>query len=304
MAQSMSVSVAAGRAAIPFDESVTVEATDLAIGVRTTIVSGRTGSSFARATSRMRVAHARDHLLVALQEAVDPPEVALPPDIRQELEVLKQTEVELSPTQYAALLREVERALVDGLTSDSSALRLRNVLDRLARENTATIQRLSLEMQRVHMRRVGLVLEVAGGAVVRASDGSHATLIRSGAWMTSGVSGEKASLIGLVRVLRDQPQYLVVDRTLLDVGLKGTVSAGALDIGTEGLVRTEWSSVRRSSPTWRLVATFDYRASRDVTLSASFGKDYRDTGVRQRNVVVGILGVNFGFGGRPGLELR
>lgn len=122
--------------------------------------------------------------------------------------------------------------------------------------------------------------------------------------MTSGVSGEKASLIGLVRVLRDQPQYLVVDRTLLDVGLKGTVSAGALDIGTEGLVRTEWSSVRRSSPTWRLVATFDYRASRDVTLSASFGKDYRDTGVRQRNVVVGILGVNFGFGGRPGLELR
>jgi hypothetical protein len=296
MAQSMTVSVAAGRAPTSFDESVSVEATDLAVGVRTTIVSGRTGSSFDRVTSRMRVAHTRGHVLVALQEALDPPDVALPPEMRQALEALQQTDVDLSPNQYAALLREIERALADGLTSDSSAVRLRNVLDRLDGENTATIRRLSLEMQRIHMRRVGLVLEVAGGAVVRASDGLQTTVIRSGAWMTSGVSGERATLIGLVRLLRDRPQNLAVDRTLIDVGLKGTVSAGSLNIGTEGLVRTERSSVRRSRPTWRLVATFDYRVSRDVSLSASFGKDYRDAGIRQRNVVVGILGVNFGFG--------
>jgi hypothetical protein len=300
--QTFSVSVAATRAS---DEEIARlgDATSIGVGVRASPLAGRTTPELAALVAGLRLAHTRALVLQDLLDASADPTAPLPEAIAKTLAELAGAEVD-DPAAHARMLQEIEAALVTALAADTPDARARVVLRQMAAEADARISRLALQVQGANQRRVGWVVDVAGGFVVRSlvGDTSETDVTRGGAWVSAGYSGAVTHGLLLARVLKNRADPATAETTI-DAGGKVTHIIDRLTVGGEVLWRFDRSPVKRSSSTTRAVATVEYEVNDDIRIRSTFGRDYGNTTLGLDGVTVAILGVDVQLGALPKLKL-
>lgn len=176
---------------------------------------------------------------------------------------------------------------------------------------------LTMRIQELDAQRVGFMLTVAGGQVWGfAGDAFSAHEVsRTGVWATPAYrlrtcelapkndSLDCASSLDFIGVLRYLSDHTATsDPSRWDVGgrLVWQVSK-PLALSAEAVRRNRPLLSTSTDPTHRVVAIAEYRVRDDMLFFASFGKDF-EKGTDHKTLVT-LLGLNFGFGQKPVIDL-
>jgi hypothetical protein len=95
----------------------------------------------------------------------------------------------------------------------------------------------------------------------------------------------------------------IEDATLLDLGGRIRWQKNALLLSSEFVHRHRTGSSSAAGNSVRLVGEFEYRVSEQLSIMASFGKNYDQRGPGGQTLV-SVVGLNFGFGPVPVLCLE
>ena len=202
------------------------------------------------------------------------------------------------------MLKEIETTLVAVLAADSPDAKARVALQKMAGDANASMSKVALEIQAANQQRVGWVVDVAGGFVVRSLtvDTSKTEVTRGGVWASTGYSGANTQAMFLVRLLKNRTDPALAETTI-DAGGKVSHRIDQLTLSGELLWRFDQSEVKTSSTTERAVINIEYRVTEDVAITSTFGRDYGNTTLGLEGTTVAILGVNIGLGRLPKLLL-
>jgi hypothetical protein len=157
---------------------------------------------------------------------------------------------------------------------------------------------LAVEIASRDNERVGFMVQLAGGAGFNypQSEFDRGTVDRWGIWGTIAYRLEQPDvhLMAVTRVLRNETE---AEPNLFDTGGRVYFQLERLGISAEFVRRTPSEGSGSSN---RTVGLLEYRATDDLYVTASFGKDYKQAD-DDRSPVVAALGLNFHFGTRPQL---
>lgn len=210
-------------------------------------------------------------------------------------------------------LRVIQRALLD-LSDQLDAARSRAdsqqilmQMDRRGQESrtvAASIRALPED------ERVGLHVQVAGALAgfYSRNDFSTGKIGRTGLWGTVTYRAEapRIDFIGLARLLRDEEG---AEQSAFDLGFRGVARLNRLSASAEWVNRAaeEAAADTRATGTGfrdsrRVVGLLEYRATDDLFVTFSFGRDFA-TLADDREPLVAILGGQLHFGAKPLVQL-
>ena len=300
--QTFSLSVAATKGSKE-EIALVGDATNIGIGVRASPVAGHAPAKLVELTKGLRLAQTRALVIGELLDASANPTAPVPAAIRTELDDLARAEVD-DPVAYKKMLKEIETILVAALAADSPDAKARVALQKMAVDANARMSKVALEIQAANQQRVGWVVDVAGGFVVRSLtvDTSNTEVTRGGLWASTGYSGTNTHGMFLVRLLKNRADPTQAETTI-DAGGKISHRIDQLTLSGELLWRFDQSEVKRSSTTERAVVNIEYRVTEDVAITSTFGRDYGNTTLGLDGTTIAILGVNIGLGKLPKLLL-
>ncbi len=165
----------------------------------------------------------------------------------------------------------------------------------------------ALAIQQHDRRRIGLKLELAGAVAASfpTNDFDDGKVARLGGWVTLGY-----------RLPSPQFEFLLVQRVIinrepaeagdfLDFGGRVLFEPKDLSLSFEFVKRllVDKPSDPSISPlegSYRISGYIEYRVSNDVTINASFGRDFIKTNL-DPDTLLALIGINFGFGPLPAL---
>lgn len=176
--------------------------------------------------------------------------------------------------------------------------------DRLAEKARAV----ALAIQEHDRHRIGLKIELAGAftATFPTSNITDGKVNRIGGWATLSY-----------RLPKPQFEFLLVERVIinrvpanvgdfLDFGGRILYEPQDLSLSFEFVKRllVDQPADPAASPlvdSYRVSGYIEYRVSSDVTINASFGRDFIKTNI-DPSTLLALIGINFGFGPRPSLS--
>ena len=200
------------------------------------------------------------------------------------------------------------------------ARKLKEEIDALERdlqprreELAAEARAIALRIQALDKDRVGLVVSVAAANVVDFPDDrvEDSELARWGLWVTPAyrmlMCGMETTedcqstidLMGVARLFADRRG--LADDTTWDIGGRVLWQPTRQFALSGELIRRGGIDANAGEGSNRSVGVIEYRLHDDFVLFASFGRDFEEG--PDAPTLVTLLGVNFGFGGKPLIDL-
>jgi hypothetical protein len=273
----------------------------VSVAVRASPLAGTLDSSARAIVQRLTVAQTRALVLDRLMEAADISATPLPSAINSRLDALAGAEVDIPAAQYRELLDEVRAALANAVAAPTETGLLRAALERLRTENDAAMEKAAVEIQRAFGRRTGFTLDLAAAVSGRRETAAAAGGVsRVGVWLTPAFSTNALAAAAVLRYI-DQQEALAPG-SFIDAGGRLSWTIGGLTLSGEAVHRVDRLKSDSQRTTDRIVANLEFKVNTDVSLTATFGKDYDDdraAGATRTSGALSILGVSFGLGRRP-----
>jgi len=162
----------------------------------------------------------------------------------------------------------------------------------------AQVRAKALAIQDLAGRRQGFSLDLAGGVTTElpTNDFDQSFTHQEGLWLVPAYTFEQTmDALGVIRGLRDEQNS---NRNAVDWGLRLGVSTPDFSLSSE-YVRRQLFDPTAPTAIYRLVGIVEYRVLSDLTLTATFGRDF-DAPTAPGQNLVSKLGLKFGL--RPDLE--
>ena len=303
--QTFSVSVATAKALVDGRASNTL--TDIAVGVRASPFAGKTGADVAALRDAIIAMNTQDAVITTLLATIGTPTRPVPNPPLDLLQKLRNApHPGISDQRHEAFFSALEAALQQALGATTDAAVMRAALLKLRAEGDVTRKRTAAALQAATQVRTGFTLDLAGALVARASNvsgGGDTRRTRTGFWATTGFSGERGSVLGLVRY-QENTEVVDATATLVDAGLRAIGFIGDLTLSFEAIYRRDHSPDSLLSSTERALVNLEYKVTEDLSVSSSFGRDYGDTRFGLQGGAITVLGVTFGLGRKPTLPVN
>ena len=300
--QTFAVSVATTKATVPASEPGAI---DIGIGVRTSPFAGHSTPQVAALKTAIFVSLAQASVVEALLDLIGTPTQPVPGNVATLINQLRSAaHPGLTDAQFTSMLDGLVGTMERALGAKTDAAILREALLKLRTDGDAARKKAALELQSANQRRIGFTLDIASAFVTRTSDNGRGgtRVTREGVWSTAGYNNEHVSLLGLLRYVGNS-ENRTSRSDLLDLGARLLGTLGNLDASFEFVSRLDNSSAKVDDSTYKAVANLEYKVSEDVSISATFGKNYGDTRLGRPSGTLTLLGVNFGLGPRPMLPV-
>jgi hypothetical protein len=300
--QTFAVSVATTKATVPASEPGAI---DVGLGVRTSPWAGKSTQAVAKLKTLILVSLKQASIVQTLIDVVGTPTQALPPSVTTIIDGLRKADhPDMTDENFKAMLDGIVDRLEAAVGARTDLAVVQQTLSQMQAEGDASRKKWSLELQRVNQRRLGFTLDVASAFVTRTSDNGRggARVTREGVWSTAGYNDEHLSFLGLLRYVGNS-ENRTSRSDLLDLGARLVGTLNNLDASFEFVSRLDHSSAKVDDSTYKAVGNVEYKVSEDVSISATFGKDFGDTRFGRPSATLALLGVNFGLGGRPTLPV-
>jgi hypothetical protein len=188
---------------------------------------------------------------------------------------------QLNADEQQRLLQRLERDLENVHNAPDSAAMRHRTAEAVARIAQRSLDNVEVKAAQDSIARLlgdlavireGFVLEIAGGAALRALGGAadSARVARWGAWVTAGYEGPSLSFVFVNRFLASS-----VDSTsdAVDLGMRLLFATGRYALSAEGTFRT---FTERGAPPnqYRFAALVDFELQKGLWVTGTFGRDY------------------------------
>lgn len=274
--QSLSISLATSR---PEDSSASAgDATRLGFGLRTLVVPGRASPRLRMERERLTTAQG-DYIL-----AVD--------SLDQLREALSSLPSGGDCDTRCARDRKAITTAIEGAVADSG-------------RTGSALRPIALGIQQLDHERVGWAVEFAAAVTGRFPDDSwdDAEVERIGVWLTPSYrpADDQLDFMAVGRYLRSLRAE--VEASYFDVGGRVRWEQGPLAASGEFIYRSRNPDDGSTTTSVRAVGQVDYRVTRDIHVTGTFGKNY-DSDAPGGERLVAQLGIDFGLGSVPLVGLR
>ena len=197
-------------------------------------------------------------------------------------------------------LADIQLQCVRDLANATSEQEKQAIRERCNREARSIADSIAEETK----RPIGLLVELAGGATALFQEDrfDRGRLGRAGVWITPAYRLEHPALdiLAVGRYMRED----TLDVNLWDVGGRLHFQLGDFALSGEFVKRFRSGGQQAvSDDTERYGAVAEYRVQNNLYLVASFGKDYSPPGADDVEPLLAIIGINFGFGKSPLLNM-
>jgi hypothetical protein len=277
--QTISLSIATSSESGVVPDSLT---TSLACGIRFSLLRGNIDPTFNNYANKL------DSLYKELAELIGPFHSDIVQSIETDATIKSLDSLFLHSNSVA---KPMIKPLIEAQKNQRIAEIKQEVEAKIRGQQTADIENIKQIISRLQLRRIGLKLDVAGGAVTRFPQRmfDDAELNRWGAWVTTGYESRKLSMLGVIRYL---DEYSQDNMSNLDVG--GRVILDNVDrfsLSTESVYRKFLEN--DTDDQWRLALIIDYAFANNKIVSFTFGRDFEGG---QSGNLIAALNLLGGFG--------
>ena len=165
------------------------------------------------------------------------------------------------------------------------------------------LDKLTLEVQEGLTERIGWHITASSAVTIDIPDEDFdlSKFSRVGFWFTPSYRWQTPALdfLGVARYTRELRGD---NEDLADFGARLIWHLGRLALSAEALYRVGLTGGGESGDTERAVGMLEYRLTDNLYLVGTFGKDFDSEG-DEKDTLISVLGVNFGFGKAPKLAV-
>ncbi|MBL8006598.1 MAG: hypothetical protein JNJ56_03645 [Ignavibacteria bacterium] len=291
--------------------------TALAIGIRTLLFSGKANDALNSKLNLylhqvygepFRVDMLNDLSSENLKTVTD-----LENEINNSVSAAKENPVELknlgnSKTEYLTNLQNTLEEIInsskfrnknDTLSNEEMNELIEKVISESDIASDKNIKSALTEARSEDKKRKGFSLEFAGAlsADFVNDSTSNGKISGIGGWINPLFSTDFMDFVGTMRFL----SYLQdgITENKYDAGVRFIVSTDVFGISAEALVRAS----SELTPTYRYALNIDYRMTKNVYITGTFGKNFDGSPVNGNGDLITLLGINFGMGNEPVIKL-
>jgi len=225
----------------------------------------------------------------------------------------KRTELLRKRLDLSELEYEISRQERQIRKSELEIVKIQEEIDYKNKE----LKEISEKMKSANKKRVGFVLELAGAMVVDFANNNfdNGDVSRIGFWITPTYRFEKP-FIDFITVIRltsieshdndgflfDLGGRLLWQNEVIALSIE-YVNRNTIDISIQEENTNGTSGSFNYKDTYRLSGNLEYRLNDNLYLTASLGRNYEEM-TEGQNTLISLIGINFGFGQAPSLNLK